>query len=344
LAQVTPISLPAKPGENSASLSILSDKIDYVSLESTPDFPIHNIAKIVLTPVSILVLDDRSQNLLAFSRDGHFVAKIGNRGAGPGEYRYCNGFTADPTGKNIYVSTFGDTILQYSSAGQYLRSFRTPTLRYWHFHRLNKSFIAYVGFPNSLKTNGYCCFQFNDRGRVRKKLLFRNVSGSRDVSAGHNTSSSFFQDTVSFWESGYDTIYHYTEKGGLRPRYTLKTNGNYLIGGVSENQRFILFRLSGYSASSSLLYDKTTKRFYGTGSAGYPLIANDLDMGPGFSPMFSSQDYYIDVVYYASLKTAIEALRKLPAGIDNDLTRMAKNLNENSNPVLRMIKVYGRYR
>jgi hypothetical protein len=342
-AQVNQISLPSKTAENNVKLSNLTDRIEYVSLETTKDFPIKNIRKIVMTPVSILVFDDRTGNVLAFSKMGRFIAKIGNKGNRSGEYSHCFDFTTDPSGENIYVLTVGDTILHYDAAGKYLGCIKTPPLKFMNFQRLNKNFISYIGFPNSVKTNGFSCFQFNDKGKVRKKYLFRNLSGKTDTSREARIGWNFYQDTVSFWEASYDTIYHYTERSGVQPRYSMKTNGNYKIGNVMENPGFVLFSLDGYNGSSTVLYDKKNKKFFGTGKANAPMAKNDLDIGPDFVLNFFSQDYFIDVLTYSNFKPAIEAAKTLPAENNPEIISIAQKLNENSNPVLRLIKVNSRF-
>ena len=61
------------------------------------------ISKMLVYKDKLYLLDRRAQGVYAFCKDGSFVCKIGNLGAGPDEYVSCNDFGINADAGEIYI-------------------------------------------------------------------------------------------------------------------------------------------------------------------------------------------------------------------------------------------------
>ena len=80
--------------------------IRYVPLETNENCYLADVRKVVINADFILVSDSEG-NLFQFTSSGQFIRRIGSLGKGPGEYTYMTDFVVDNSFKNIYINTLG---------------------------------------------------------------------------------------------------------------------------------------------------------------------------------------------------------------------------------------------
>ena len=133
-----------------------------------PESLIRSIYAIDIYEDIIYVYDKLSANLLAFSRDGTFLSKIGGKGGGPGEYIRMNAFCIDRENEEIIIST--DTpnkIMFFSLSGKFITETDTDdslseivkkgNKLYASLHSIKKSeFAIYEIEDHSVKSTKYC--------------------------------------------------------------------------------------------------------------------------------------------------------------------------------------------
>ncbi len=136
------------------TISSFTHDIRYISL-ATDLIILQNITDIDFYK-NLIVIADARNNCVLFDINGDIIAKIGNRGKGPGEYNYISDVKIID-GKNIYIQD-GKFFLVYNLNGIFLRKFkleldhRTGFVRSWTL--LNDSlFIGHI--PNDTGDRKY---------------------------------------------------------------------------------------------------------------------------------------------------------------------------------------------
>jgi hypothetical protein len=137
----------------------LSDSFDYrfIRLETTDDCLIGNISRIEIFDNKIFILDFSYAKLIyAFDMNGKFIAKIGSKGPGPGEYNHPCNFTIDRENKRIIVYDMNlNKFLYYDFYGKHL--YNMPGSFYHNDFLLSGDrfyFFDHAGY-GKLKINNY---------------------------------------------------------------------------------------------------------------------------------------------------------------------------------------------
>lgn len=221
------ISLPLSREENMIKLSEIVDSIQYIPLETQDGCLIGNVDKLIATNDNYyLVVDkDVASSVSLFDKEGSFVMKIGNRGAGQGEYITIDDVDCD----NEYIYIWDGSsrrILKYSMKGDYISS-----LKFDH--------IAYSMCCIDGGKFAFCCdYSRNESLRIDNMLPNLMIF---DENSGRVDSDLFFESTISnlaynctfnnlcngnLYLSLNDTIYHVTNSG-IQRKYVLKYDKQY---------------------------------------------------------------------------------------------------------------------
>jgi hypothetical protein len=122
--------------EQRMKLSSIFSKVKTIILETTKESVIGRVQSLQVFDDRIFIMDNRAQGtVLMFDINGKFIHKIGNLGAGPGEYMYATDFTIDPVKKEIYILYSNFHINRYTIDGKFINkiSFKSEPLHYaWH--------------------------------------------------------------------------------------------------------------------------------------------------------------------------------------------------------------------
>lgn len=106
-------------------LSEITDKVEYVKLETTPECFLVNPVILTITQEDIIINSKHKSihQLYRFSRNGPFLNKIGRKGRGPGEYAWTDYCAVDEKNKCVYVNSYSPfQVLKYSFNGEFMGS------------------------------------------------------------------------------------------------------------------------------------------------------------------------------------------------------------------------------
>lgn len=108
------------------SRSVYVDSVTYLPLETTDECLIGHIKSISVLDSLFLILDNKTETVLAFDKSGHFRYQIGNQGEGPEEYITATQIDVSPSKGEIYVyDNLGSKVLCYDTTGRYINKIET---------------------------------------------------------------------------------------------------------------------------------------------------------------------------------------------------------------------------
>ena len=357
---------PRTLSENKITLSEIADEVTYVPLDNS--LPLGEIINIEFINNAIY-LASKDIGILVFDSEGKFVRKIGSIGRGPGEYLYCNNFSADEQTATVYVLDKGDIIKVYSRYGQFIRSFSLQEygdmIDAIKFHD-SKLFVTYaLQFGNAK----YEWIVFDSFGNVIKKKdrevpMFNANSGGKEAICK-------FESRIYYWNNYSDTVFSILPDLSEEPSFVIspgehripKSNlsleqvqhWNYMeINTIFETARFHVIRYF-YNKPAILLFDKRNEdsfliyleydRKTGEFLSG---IVNDFDGGPWFIPecYFSEmgREYMVGIIYPYQIKILVsssEFINSIPRYPEKkkELEKLANSLKETDNPVLVLVRL-----
>lgn len=102
------------------NLSELSDRLEYVKLETSSECLINRVSRIYPVNDGYLI-NDSYKRLLFFDKTGKFVWEIDRQGKGPGEYSTCMA-TYDQIKNEILIRGINKDLLVFDLDGKYLRT------------------------------------------------------------------------------------------------------------------------------------------------------------------------------------------------------------------------------
>jgi hypothetical protein len=119
------------------------DSVTLIPLETVDESLIGDVSKITMTDSSIYVLDQQSQSVLKFNRQGKFLCKINRVGVGPNEYMELEDFTLTGSG-NILMLGAVKRLVEFTENADPVRTHHLP------FHAdavevLNDSILIFNG-------------------------------------------------------------------------------------------------------------------------------------------------------------------------------------------------------
>ena len=283
------------PAKNVPLLSDVVDSLEYIKLETHPDYLIGSIIdNPVVSDKYLFLYCSHNTGLLQYSRSGKFIRKIGAYGKGPGEYLQLNGFWIDDDKGIIYtVPNWKTTIDRYDWAtGKYIGETQITTLNDDNINLKGKVSTLYPFSGDTLfsSQNGVVSL-INGIERVYNFVTVNIFSGQiihaelshcyQEQFNGIVMGSYTWKDNYerqNFLETPSDTIYIVNKDYTLSPRIILKRGndiknilnvktgddiGQYvLIQNVMESDRYIMFWMSYQDDYYDILFDKCTGEEY----------------------------------------------------------------------------------
>ena len=139
---------PKKIEKDNNFISLFSDSIAYIPLETKDDFLIGSIDKIVVKENKIFILDKVSEVIFCFDlQNGNFLYKIDSRGSGPGEYVSIMNFIID-SNDNLLIYSTGQGFLIYNN-GKFIDKIESRIIASDFYLNKDSSIYFYTGrFPN----------------------------------------------------------------------------------------------------------------------------------------------------------------------------------------------------
>lgn len=283
-----------------------------------------------------------------FDINGKFIANVGKKGQGPGEYSTVYDILINEDEGAIYISPFsGDELMKYDLNGEFIEKIDLGA-------RLNKPRLS----KTSKSTLSLVQLCFKDRGdlftaanidinspdsieHIYSDALAMNMKNREGASVGFNAEIWSYRNNnsqdFSFMMTHSDTIYHYNSRENrIKPDFTInlkesREKESFLI--LNELPNHYLAFVVG--EDRDILVDKRTKKAYECS------IVNDFLEDMNTSVCFQD-GYYFACYEPAQLKEKIQ--EHIKSG-DCDKSQIAKleelkgSLKENDNNILFIAKL-----
>lgn len=354
--------------ENKIALSEISDEVTYIPLSNS--IPLEVISSNIYFGNNTIYFPSRDIGILAFTREGKFIGKIGSIGRGPGEYITYTRFCIDEKSGRVYVADIKNVIKVFSRTGQLLRSFPLTdygdiieNIKFYNF----KIFIQYgIQFKNANYEWIFC----DTIGNVIKKQIRHLPIFTTNWGGGNFT--YMFENQISYYNPFTDTVFSVlpdlTEKPSFKispgehrkPRSNLSVeqimSEKYMdLTNIFETNRYFVI-IYNYSKKHYLaLIDKHTQKPYliyfehdDTGEHATSGIENDFDGGSWFFPVSyfteRGREYMVGLQdpYQIKKRVASDEFKKSTPKYPEkkkELEKLANSLKETDNPVLIMVKL-----
>jgi hypothetical protein len=349
----------------SIPLSIIGKKLEYIPLETTPASLVEAIHHIVINDSSVYISDYRK--LLQFDRNGRFLKQIGAEGRGPEEYLEVVDFYVNDGSIFLLAVT---KILEFDLQGHFKSSFNIPFISFRFIPKETNNLMFYsANQPGRTNDSVYSWYLMSNKGILKARFpnFHKRMNNRFNIAEmplynfrGIPHFMEFGSDTMFFFKNETPVPYAFFNLGNMKmetdPVYpTGKGTDNarrelfnrlartLWINSINESEKHLFIRLQ-YGFSDSLKYcifDKTTLQTTILKGKGF---SNDLAGGIPFWPKFVYNENvlvdYIDA--FKLLKTIRESRQgtsqEKSSGRSDELDLLAKQLNENSNPVLMILK------
>lgn len=320
------------------NLSEIAKEIEYIQLETDS-----------LSLISVLDQPDRqikfynnnffinAGEILRFSHTGKFLNRIGQNGKGPHEYINADGFTTITKKKDSLIVVFSaaqQKSILYDIEGKYKNDF---PISFWptDLTSIDKNLLFINSIGRRKESNNYALsIMSKDYKSIKKRLLYKVAEKNKNLVLSAFNTSYFYKDTLSYWESNYDTIWRITKDFKKVPKYTIDNGGNKMsvenftkenvfnfdvfskydmIEKIFESSKFIFFKTSNNKRLYHVYYNKETKKsstveFKNPFNKGINFsFYNDIDGGVPFWPMGKvSDDKMLMVVYGYEMRSYIK--------------------------------------
>jgi hypothetical protein len=333
-------------------LSDLSSHIEYVILEENPKVILTHINKLHLTRDFIFI--SNRQGLYQFDYTGKFIVEIGRKGKGPGEHQGLIRFAIDEFHNEAIICTdFGNAIIYDLESGKVQRTFDIDS----HISDVTVISPDRIAFFTSEHQNIPEEVIITDReGIIINAIADPLRSQLHHVVAGLPNAYKIkdrllymyrYRDTlytvsddykrVPYAIFKYDNTFHRTEITEVIPA-VINYPDLLAVNRIQENEKFFFVTIQkGIQGGvkqdlTKMVFDKSTEKIISTEG-----FTNDLDGGLSFWPQWVSNGILADYHHaYAVLDYYRESIGKVSHSAE--FLKMVEMLNDNSNPILVLIK------
>ena len=211
------------------NLSLITDRIEYIPLETDSISLINGINKLINTNDRFIIHDGLSCK--AFSKSGEYLCKYGNQGKGPGQFLMINTISYDQERKMVYIASPPQLLMEYSKHGDFIRYIEIPP----EMIDSVEENVNYVTFGN----NTFCgvtskdhnkLFLFNDRKEVLATYpdYYDDPSLKGNILAylGANSNVFVLGKNILYKDGLCDTVFYLTSDLHREPVYYFHF-GNY---------------------------------------------------------------------------------------------------------------------
>lgn len=316
------------------------DHIRFVKLETSSLSILGRIDKIEILDDTLIILDQRSNILLTFDKNGKFVAKIGQVGKCANCYLSIRDFTVNNENGSIYIlDTEQNKILTFSLTGSLKRVNAAPRIYPNSIAYLNGSWIYYNN-KNTYVNSQHIKYDIIFIRNMRIINKFLPFEADYESWFGHKRDFYYYNNTLNFINYWKGEIIDFSEgkpKGrffinfghnALPLKYTKnasvfdqnRKDYKYLHSNFVENNHYLSFNYYSDGDIISGLFDKKRDHFYNISQMGFDLFL--------FQPIYGYDNVFI---------SSIEPQHFIDAGSvvsDSTIVNLSKTLNSTDNPVL----------
>ena len=211
----------------------LKDSIDFkfIPLETNEECLIGIAEDIQMVDDRILILEGKSsENLYVFDLDGKFIANVGQKGNGPGQYSRIFSFDIDQESRSIIISDrYLEKLLFYdldSYQFKYSRNTKFYYNAFLHLPHGDQIFLGYKGFKNPTDRkdlNSYYVYVTDSLLNPTKSFYKADFQTSYSLTGGKSNLYSYNGDTYIYHHL-FPYIYK-LEDNNMNPTYKIELEG-----------------------------------------------------------------------------------------------------------------------
>jgi hypothetical protein len=354
---------------HSVQLSTIGSEIEYIPLETNRKSVLSKITKIALSEPYLFVTD--KERLHQFNREGRFIRQIGSKGRGPGEYQglFIWDICVNDSLNQLIALSIHTHIFDFD--GNFIKQFRNDTIN--NVERVfpwkeNQFIYYYWNAAKYMDPNEYSLIILNENGETI--TTYKNHHKRiQQPSFGFNQWAPFylFQNKIRFKEFGVDTLYT-VEKDQFTPHAIFDLGnkappadifipdtknmsgifkgftGKFWIKDIVEDdENFYLSLFCPADLITSRMEDILLQGVCPKVSCDAKILdngfQNNIDGGLPFFPKYIYNDSilvdWVDAFDLRQhvLKNNSEEMRKLYGQKYDVLVKLAKSLNDESNPI-----------
>lgn len=331
-------------------------EVKYVALETTDSFLTRGFIEAV-SPHLLITYDYGEGCLSLFDRaTGKGIRQIKRQGQGPEEYTSPSHVIIDEKREELFVSDYSlRKILVYDLKGNFKRSFKTVDENYYTelLDYDDGHLLAYKKTAGPHDESSCHLLIAKQDGSPAKEIRFPIDRIETPIfTHGELTATPFFCLTAPYGDrwaltvTSSDTIYRYDADGSAHPLIvrtpsihgmdpqvflypTILTDRYYFLR--AQKKEFDLETMKGFP-TQMLLYDTQEKRL-----VEYTLTNADMEGGPDID-LYSVMPKGKEVLACLTLQ-APDLVEAREAGkLKGELQRVANRLDEESNPVIALLK------
>ncbi len=357
-------------------LSDITQRIEYIPLEFTPECPVKTDASFFSIHVSSRDIFVLSKDVFHFDGNGKFLNRIGRKGNGPGEYTIPLRLAVDTIARRVYVLSNNARLVVFDFNGKHIRTILGEKIRNidrgFHFIEQTKE-LACTGDGSNFKRPGNFFFKVLDtlaNTRFVKKALLSGMlqQGERtwwDLKSIQDTDGILaldnFSDTIFCYRQSVFEPYLILDYGRYKitldalmsSNYGEETGRYFRTALPASTSRYLFLRFMYGNIHAPLperkyyyvRYDKLTRECISQKRDGveHVFFANDLDGGMPFKDVaMNNQNQWVVAFDAYDMKEKLtpeylSAAKAKDPQAKERLKQLVGRLTKNDNPVLMKI-------
>lgn len=361
------------------NLSTIVTNIEYIQLQGDSTCYLGQIydpkRKIQFSQDKILI-SDAGNKLLLFDSSGKFLNKIGNVGRGPEDYIKPDNFTfiqGEDKPLIVVFSAVQHKMIFYDYQGRFIK---TKPVDFWPNGLISyKNDLVFINSIGRRKESNYFNFHVLDlEGKLKKQVFFKenekDIEKHKQLGMSSMNNRYIFRDSLSFWESGYDTVYRISSDYDMIPKYVINIGDNVIpieeqtrgflkdfnkkikydrVLDVKESKRYFFINILYKKQAFHIYYDKILRENHSIGFKSTLVrkkmqgnFYNNIDGGINFWPIGSiSENKMYMLVYGYELKDYLDRQVLDLAVLDKQgrerLLELAESASVSDNPILMVV-------
>jgi hypothetical protein len=333
--------------EEIVDLAYTSDSMNFIALETNDTCLISMMLKIAIDDSSLFI-QDKSQKILVFNKNGSFKFLIDRLGLGPGEYTSIQDFWMNGNFIEI-MDLHSRKIHRYSKHnGNHVKSFQLKTFVYSIYPANDGFYLA--DLPLNVGDGTFGVYLLDSLYTEERKLL--SYSGNYPIFAqSPGIFSRLSRDTFGICSQVESSIYHYSYPT-LEKKYSIDFKGKTRISSrkgkdmkdltesemmnipnilfYKENSRFLFVTVSDNASVSTVVYDKLKDDLR---------VANMLNYKSNFTFIHLMTNTPDVLCFYAPAESLFEVKNRndILGVIGKESLSIIENIKADDNPVLQIL-------
>lgn len=329
------------------------DNAKIIKLETSQSCLISVITQIRMTESFIFIKD--LENIYSFTREGKFVAKIGKKGEGPGEYIVFNTFFIDENKNQVtIIDDFKNKLINYDFTGNFISSVSIPSEAFQsccNVQPTSDNKLLCFHMMDMYDTKAYSLFDLNEKKVNGQCFSYQPITVDNYMFAFSWQPMAKTGDDIDLIMPLCDTIYTYSAlTSSFQTKYIIETpnemapkhriskrstsydeelsklsDEGYFTGfkGIYETDTKVLLGCNYEAMMGYFLFDKVSK----TGNYYIYTWNDNVETLPFVTPIYSYKNQFVSYV-------SPEILLSFKKIKNKDFLESIKDLKEDDNPCL----------